>query len=120
MGRTNEFTLVAKEGFAGELGCAVAVDATLVHNTPVGVVAGAGEAIDGIVTDITPGKPNKVLAVAKIGDIVFGLIGEAITVADELAVGENGKLVKATEDAVVVAKALATGKAGERIAVIIK
>ena len=71
MGRTNEFTLVADGDFAGKLGYAVKVKAeTLVHNTPVGTLAGAGEAIDGIVTDITAGNPQ-VLAVAKVGDIVF-------------------------------------------------
>lgn len=119
MGRTNEFTLVADADFSGKLGCAVKVKAELVHNTPVGTLAGAGEAIDGIVTDITAGAPQ-VLAVARIGDIVFGKIGAEVTVADNLAVDANGALIKATGDAKVVAKALATGKKDERIPVIIK
>ena len=119
MGRTNEFTLVAKADFAGELGCAVKVDGTMVHKTPVGVVAGAGEAIDGIVTDITAGAPNKVLAVAKVGDIVFALLADAVTVGAELEVGANGAL-QTKNSGIAVAKALATGVAGERIPVIIK
>lgn len=119
MGRTNEFTLVADADFAGKLGCAVVVKDELVHNTPVGTLATAGEAIDGIVTDITAGAPQ-VLAVAKVGDIAFAKVGAGgITVGDELVVGANGTLVKAGEG-VAVAKALATGKEGERIAVIIK
>lgn len=118
MGRTNEFTLVADADFTGKLGCAVVVKAELVHGTPVGTLATAGKAIDGIVTDITAGAPQ-VLAVAKVGDIAFAKIGGEITVGDELVVGENGTLVEAGEG-VAVAKALATGKAGERIPVIIK
>ena len=113
MGRTNEFTLVADGDFAGKLGYAVKVKAeTLVHNTPVGTLAGAGEAIDGIVTDITAGNPQ-VLAVAKVGT------GGA-KVGDELAVEAGGKLVKQANQAKTVAKALATGNANERIPVIIK
>ena len=121
MGRTNEFTLVADGDFAGKLGYAVKVKAeTLVHNTPVGTLAGAGEAIDGIVTDITAGNPQ-VLAVAKVGDIVFATIGTGgAKVGDELAVEDGGKLVKQTSQAKTVAKALATGNAHERIPVIIK
>lgn len=119
MGRTNEFTLVADADFAGKLGCAVVVKAELVHNTPVGTLATAGQAIDGIVTDITAGAPQ-VLAVAKVGDIAFAKVGVGgVTVGDELVVGADGALVKAGEG-VAVAKALATGKEGERIAVIIK
>ena len=118
MGRTNEFTLVADADFAGKLGCAVVVKAELVHNTPVGTLATAGEAIDGIVTDITAGAPQ-VLAVAKVGDIAFAKVAGAVTVGDELEVGTEGALVKATSGKA-VAKALANGKAGERIAVIIK
>lgn len=119
MGRTNEFTLVAKADFAGELGCAVKVDGTMVHKTPVGVVATAGQAIDGIVTDITAGAPNKLLAVAKIGDIVFALLAGDVTVGAELEVGEAGAL-QTKASGIAVAKALATGVAGERIPVIIK
>lgn len=119
MGRTNEFTLVAKEGFAGKIGCAVKVDGTMVHKTPVGVVADAQDPIDGIVTDITPGAKNKVLAVAKVGDIVFALLGGAVTVGDVLEVGANGALVEHASGAE-VAKALASGVAGELIPVIIK
>lgn len=119
MGKTNEFTLVAEGKFTGGLGCAVVVDAKLIHNTPVGKIATAGKAIDGIVTDITAGT-NEVLAVAKVGDIAFVLVGEGgITVGDELIVGANGALVKAGEG-VAVAKALATGKEGERVPAIIK
>ena len=119
MGKTNEFTLVAEGKFAGELGCAVVVDAKLIHNTPVGKIATAGEAIDGIVTDITAGT-NEVLAVAKVGDIAFVLVGEnGVTVGDELVVGANGALITAG-DGVAVAKALATGIEGERIPAIIK
>lgn len=118
MGKTNEFTLVAEGKFAGELGCAVVVDAKLIQSTPVGKVATAGEAIDGIVTDITAGA-NEVLAVAKVGDIAFVKLGGAVTVGDELEVAEGGKLV--TKDSgVAVAKALATGVADERIPAIIK
>lgn len=119
MGRTNEFTLVAKEGFAGKIGCAVKVDNTMVHKTPVGVLADAQDMIDGIVTDITPGTANKVLAVAKIGDIVFALLGGEVTVGATLEVGANGALVAHSSGAE-VAKALASGKAGELIPVIIK
>lgn len=120
MGRTNEFTLVADADFTEKLGCAVKVKAELVHNTPVGTLAGAGEAIDGIVTDITAGKPQ-VLAVARMGDIVFAKLGtDGATVADNLSVGAGGVLVKTAGQATVVAKALATGKEGERIPVIIK
>ena len=120
MGRTNEFTLVADADFTGKLGCAVVVKAQLVNNTPVATLATAEKAIDGIVTDITAdGKAGAPLAVAKVGDIAFARIGGAVTVGDELVVGENGKLIKAGEG-VAVAKALATGKADERIPVLIK
>ena len=79
-----------------------------------------GEAIDGIVTDITAGNPQ-VLAVAKVGDIVFATIGTGgAKVGDELAVEAGGKLVKQASQAKTVAKALATGNANERIPVIIK
>lgn len=118
MGKTNEFTLVAEGKFAGELGCAVVVDAKLVQSTPVGKVATAGGAIDGIVTDITAGA-NEVLAVAKVGDIAFVKLGGAVTVGDELEVAEGGKLVKKASGEA-VAKALATGVAGERVPAIIK
>lgn len=120
MGRTNEFTLVAGEALtAPKLGQAVKVSNTMVQKTPVGVLAGAGEAIDGIITDITAGAP-KLLAVAKVGDIVFGLLGaNGCTVGADLEVGANGALVTA-DDGVVVAKALATGVEGDRIPVIIK
>ena len=119
MGKTKEFTLVADADFTGKLGCAVVVKkAELVHNTPVGTLATASKAIDGIITDITAGAPQ-VLAVAKVGDIAFAKIGGQVTVGDELVVGTNGALIKAGEG-VAVAKALATGKEGERIPVIIK
>lgn len=118
MGRTNEFTLVADADFTGKLGCAVVVKNELVHNTPVGTIATKAGAIDGIVTDITAGAPQ-VLAVAKVGDIVFVRLGGAVTVADDLEVGTNGVLVKKTSG-VAVAKALATGKADELIPAIIK
>lgn len=118
MGRTNEFTLVADADFTGKLGHAVVVKAELVHKTPVGTIATAGKAIDGIVTDITAGAPQ-VLAVAKVGDIVFAKAGGAITVGDELEVAEGGALVEKT-DGVAVAKALATGAEGELLPVIIK
>ena len=118
MGKTNEFTLVAEGKFAGELGCAVVVDAKLVQSTPVGKVATAGGTIDGIVTDITAGA-NEVLAVAKVGDIAFVKLGGAVTVGDELEVAEGGKLVKKASGEA-VAKALATGVAGERVPAIIK
>lgn len=119
MGKTNEFTLVAEGKFAGAKGCAVVVDAKLIHNTPVGKIATAGEAIDGIVTDITAGA-NEVLAVAKVGDIAFVKVGVGgVTVGDELVVGANGTLVKGGEG-IAVAKALATGKEGELISAIIK
>jgi hypothetical protein len=118
MGRTNEFTLVADSDFSEKLGCAVVVKAELVDKTPVGTIAEAGKAIDGIVTDITAGKPQ-VLAIARIGDIAFAKLGEAVTVGDELVVGEEGALAKAGEG-VAVAKALATGAQGERIPVLIK
>lgn len=120
MGRTNEFTLVAVENFAGQVGCAVAVGATMVHKTPVGDIAGATEAIDGIVTDITAGTPNKLLAVARLGDIAFALVGAGgVTVGAELEVGANGTFVE-HESGMVVAKALATGVEGELVPVIIK
>lgn len=118
MGRTNEFTLVADADFTGKLGHAVVVKAELVHKTPVGTIATAGQAIDGIVTDITAGAPQ-VLAVAKVGDIVFAKAGGAITVGDELEVAEGGALVKKASG-VAVAKALATGAEGELLPVIIK
>lgn len=119
MGRTNEFTLVADADFTGKLGHAVVVKAEMVHKTPVGTIATAGEAIDGIVTDITAGNPQ-VLAVAKVGDIAFARVGaDGITVGDELVAGEGGALIKAGEG-VAVAKALATGAEGELIPVIIK
>lgn len=118
MGRTNEFTLVADADFTGKLGHAVVVKAEMVHKTPVGTIATAGGAIDGIVTDITAGAPQ-VLAVAKVGDIVFAKAGGAITVGDELEVAEGGALVEKT-DGVAVAKALATGAEGELLPVIIK
>lgn len=118
MGRTNEFTLVAEGDFTGKVGVAVKVGATLVHKTPTAVIATAGEAIDGIVTDITAGAPQ-VLAVAKVGDIVFGKIGGAVTVGDELEVGTDGVLVKKASG-VAVAKALATGIENELIPVIVK
>lgn len=118
MGRTNEFTLVADADFTGKQGCAVVVKNELVNRTPVGTLAGAGKAIDGIVTDITAGAPQ-VLAVAKVGDIVFAKLGGDVTVADELEVDANGALVEKT-DGVAVAKALATGAEGELIPVIIK
>lgn len=121
MGTTHEFTLVADAVFANEkLGCAVKVKNELVHRTPVGTLAGAGEAIDGIVTDITAGNPQ-VLAVARMGDIAFVRVGaDGVTVADELAVEDGGALVKASGAAKVVAKALATGKQGELIPALIK
>ena len=118
MGRTNEFTLVADADFTGKQGCAVVVKNELVNRTPVGTLASAGKAIDGIVTDITAGAPQ-VLAVAKVGDIVFAKAGGAITVGDELEVAEGGALVEKT-DGVAVAKALATGAEGELLPVIIK
>lgn len=118
MGKTNEFTLVAEGKFAGELGCAVVVDAKLIQSTPVGKVATAGGVIDGIVTDITAGA-NEVLAVAKVGDIAFVKLGGAVTVGDELEVAEGGKLVKKASGEA-VAKALATGVEGERVPAIIK
>ena len=119
MGRTNEFTLVADADFTGKAGYAVKVKNELVNRTPVGTIATAGEAIDGIVTDITAGSPQ-VLAVAKVGDIVFACIGAGgVTVGDELVVGADGRLVKAG-DGVAVAKALATGAEGEMIPVLIK
>lgn len=119
MGRTNEFTLVAEENFAGGIGCAVVVSNTMVHKTPVGELAGAGVAIDGIVTDITPGAKNKVLAVAKIGDIVFAKLAGTVTVGGALEVGADGALI-AHSSGVEVAKALASGVAGDLIPVIIK
>ena len=118
MGRTNEFTLVADADFTGKQGYAVVVKNELVNRTPVGTLASAGKAIDGIVTDITAGSPQ-VLAVAKVGDIVFAKLGGDVTVADELEVDANGALVEKT-DGVAVAKALATGAEGELIPVIIK
>lgn len=118
MGRTNEFTLVADGDFTGKQGCAVVIKNELVNRTPVGTLATAGEAIDGIVTDITAGAPQ-VLAVAKVGDIVFAKLGGAVTVADELEVDANGALVEKS-NGVAVAKALATGAKGELIPVIIK
>ena len=121
MGRTNEFTLVADADFTGKRGYAVKVKAELVHNTPVGTIAQAGEAIDGIITDMTgPAVAGSPVAVAKIGDIVFGAIGAGgVTVGDELGVGADGRLVKAGEG-VTVAKALGTGAEGELVPVIIK
>lgn len=119
MGRTNEFTLVADADFTGKLGYAVKVKAEMVHKTPVGTIATAGQAIDGIVTDITAGAPQ-VLAVAKVGDIVLACVGTGgVTVGDELEVAEGGALVKKTSG-VAVAKALATGTEGELVPVIIK
>lgn len=120
MGRTNEFTLVADADFTEKLGCAVKVKAELVHNTPVATIATSAEAIDGIVTDITgTGLQGSPLAVAKLGDIALARIEGTVTVGDELEVGTDGKL-KTKTSGVAVAKALATGKAGERIPVIIK
>lgn len=118
MGKTNEFTLVADADFTGKQGCAVVVKNELVNRTPVGTLAGAGVAIDGIVTDITAGAPQ-VLAVAKVGDIVFAKLAGTVTVADELQVGDNGALIK-KNSGVAVAKALASGANGELIPVIIK
>lgn len=118
MGRTNEFTLVAEGDFTGKVGVAVKVGATLVHKTPTAVIATAGEAIDGIVTDITAGAPQ-VLAVAKVGDIVFAKLAGGVTVGDELEVGTEGALVKKASG-VAVAKALATGIENELIPVIVK
>lgn len=119
MANTNEFTLVAPEDYKEKLGHAVVVGATLVHNTPVAAIATAGEAIDGIITDITAGGAGAPVAVAKVGDIAFVKLGGAVTVGDELEVGTNGKLVKKASGTV-VAKALATGVADERIPAIIK
>ena len=97
MGRTNEFTLVADADFTGKAGYAVKVKNELVNRTPVGTIATAGGAIDGIVTDITAGSPQ-VLAVAKVGDIVFACIGTGgVTVGDELVVGADGRLVEAVD-----------------------
>ena len=118
MGRTNEFTLVADADFTGKQGCAVVVKAELVNRTPVGTIATAGKAIDGIVTDITAGAPQ-VLAVAKVGDIVFAKLAGTVAVADELEVGNGGALVKKASG-VAVAKALAGGAEGELVPVIIK
>lgn len=121
MGTTNEFTLVADADFSEKEGCAVVVKAEMVHQTPVGTIATAGQAIDGIVTDITgPGLTGSPIAVARTGDIAFARLGaNGATVADELEVGTDGVLIKKTSG-VVVAKALATGKEGERIPVLIK
>lgn len=121
MGTTNEFTLVADADFSGKLGCAVVVKNKLVGKTPVGVIAGAGVAIDGIITDITgPAKAGSPIAVGKVGDIVFARVGAGgVTVGDTLVVGTEGALIKAG-DGVAVAKALATGAEGERIPVLIK
>ena len=55
MAKTNEFTLIAPQDWKAKLGCAVVVGATLINNTPVGAIAGAGKAIDGIITDVTAG-----------------------------------------------------------------
>lgn len=121
MGRTNEFTLVADANFSGKLGYAVVVKAELDHNTPVGTIAGAGVAIDGIISDITgPALAGSPVAVARIGDITFASLGGAVTVGDELATDANGQLVKAGESAVVVGKALATGVKDELIPVLLK
>lgn len=119
MAKTNEFTLISPEAWGEKLGCAVVVGATLVNKTPVGAIAEAGEKIDGIITDITAGGAGAPVACAKVGDIAFVKLGGAVTVGDALEVGAEGKLVKnASGEA--VAKALATGVAGERIPAIIK
>ncbi len=121
MGRTNEFTLVADADFSEKLGCAVVVKAEMVDKTPVGTIATAGQDIDGIITDITgPAKAGSPVAVARLGDIAFARVGTGgVTVGDKLVVAEGGVLVTAGEG-VAVAKALATGKEGERIPVLIK
>ena len=119
MANTNEFTLVAPEDYTGKQGCAVVIGNTLVHNTPVAAIAGAGKAIDGIITDITAGGAGAPVAVAKVGDIVHVKLGGVVTSGDELEVGEGGKLVKKTSGEV-VAKAMGNGKAEERIQAIIK
>lgn len=120
MANTNEFTLVAPEDYKEKLGHAVVVGTTLVHNTPVAVIATAGEAIDGIIIDITAGGAGAPIAVAKVGDIAFVKLGTGgATVGDELEVATGGVLVEKSTG-VAVAKALATGVAGERIPAIIK
>lgn len=122
MGITHEFTLVADADFTGKEGYAVVVKAgELVHRTPVGTIATAGKAIDGIVTDITgDGKAGTPLAIARIGDIVKAKIGTGgVTSGDELVVEAGGKLIKAGEG-VAVAKALGTGKENDLIPVLIK
>lgn len=121
MGTTHEFTLIADADFSDKLGCAVVVKAELVHKTPVGTLATAAKAIDGIVTDITAdGKAGAPLAIARVGDIAFAKIGaDGVTVGDELVVGTEGRLIKAGEG-VAVAKALATGAENELIPVLIK
>ena len=121
MGTTHEFTLIADADFSDKLGCAVVVKAELVHKTPVGKLATAQKAIDGIVTDITAdGKAGAPLAVARIGDIAFAKIGVGgVTVGDELVVGTEGRLITAGEG-VKVAKALASGAENELIPVLIK
>lgn len=119
MGRTNEFTLVATTDMSDKLGIAVKIGTTMVNKTPTGVVATAAKEIDGIITDITAGNPQ-LLAVGKVGDIVFGKVGTGgVTVGDELEVGTDGVLVTKSTG-VVVAKALATGVVNDLIPVIIK
>lgn len=121
MGRTNEFTLVAGANFSDKLGYAVVVSNTLDHNTPVGAIAGAGVAIDGVITDITgPGLAGSPVAVAKIGDICFARLGDDVTVGDEIATNASGTFVTASNNAVVAGKALATGVAGDLIPVLLK
>ena len=121
MGRTNEFTLVADADFSGKLGYAVVVKAQLDHNTPVGTIAGAGVAIDGVITDITgPGLAGSPVAVARIGDICFASLGDDVTVGDALATDVNGQFVTAGEGAEIVGKALATGAEDELIPILLK
>lgn len=119
MGRTHEFTLVAKEDMADKLGYAVVIGTELIHNTPVAKIATSAQGIDGIITDITGGGANAPVAVARTGDIAFAKIEGSVTVGAELEVGTDGRL-KAKASGVVVAKALATGKENERIPVLIK
>lgn len=121
MGRTNEFTLVADADFSGKLGYAVVVKAQLDHNTPVGTIAGAGVAIDGVISDITgPALAGSPVAVARIGDITFASLGGDVTVGDEVATDANGQFVTAEGSAVVAGKALATGVKDELIPVLLK
>lgn len=122
MGNTREYTLVgAKATFADKVGCAVNIGTTLTKKTPNAVAPTAGEAIDGIITDITlTGATEVTLAVARIGDIVFAKLGTGgATVGDELEVATGGVLVEKSTG-VAVAKALATGSKDELIPVLIK